>query len=212
MSKDFFEECAASIVKYEKGKAQELAERAIDQGMDLFEVIDKGFRVGIADIGDRFGTGEIFLPELMLAAETMKLATDILTAAMPKDKAATKGTVVMGTAPKDIHDIGKTLVVSFLQANGFEVHDLGIDVKTGNFIEKAKELNADIIGMSAMITTTMPSMHKLIEELQEADMRDKVKVMVGGAPVTQGFAETIGADAYGADAADAANKANELMG
>ena len=208
---NFFEECASSIMKYDKARTQELAKKAVDEGMDLMDVTEKGFSIGIAEMGDLFGSGEIFLPELIKAADAMKVATDILSAAMPKTEAVKKGTIVIGTAPKDIHDIGKTLVASYLQATGFEVHDLGIDVKIQTFIDKAKDVNADIIGMSAMITTTMPSMRKLIEALEEADMRNKIKVMVGGAPVSQSFADSIGADAYGADTVDAAIRAKELV-
>ncbi len=204
-------EAAKSIIDADKAKAEELAKSAIAAGMDPLEVIDEGFSVGIAKVGDLFGRGELFLPELILSAEAMKVATDILSAALPQG-AKKRGKVVIGTAQGDIHDIGKSMVVSFLQANGFEVYDVGRDVETQKFIDKAQEVDADIIGMSALLTTTMSGQKTLIEELKKAGLRDRFKVMVGGAPATQRWADRIGADAYGVDAADAAEKAMKLLG
>lgn len=204
-------EAAKSIIDADKAKAKELAKGAIAAGMDPLEVIDEGFSVGIAKVGDLFGRGELFLPELILSAEAMKVATDILSAALPQG-AKRRGKVVIGTAQGDIHDIGKSMVVSFLQANGFEVYDVGRDVETQKFIDKAQEVDADIIGMSALLTTTMSGQKTLIEELKKAGLRDRFKVMVGGAPATQRWADRIGADAYGVDAADAAEKAMKLLG
>jgi len=205
------EEAGKSIIDADKAKAKELAKSAIAAGMDPLEVINEGFSVGIAKVGDLFGRGELFLPELILSAEAMKVATDILNAALPQG-AKKRGKVVMGTAQGDIHDIGKSMVVSFLQANGFEVYDVGRDVETQKFIDKAQEVDADIIGMSALLTTTMSGQKTLIEELKKAGLRDRFKVMVGGAPATQRWADRIGADAYGVDAADAAEKAMKLLG
>jgi trimethylamine corrinoid protein len=204
-------EAAKSIIDADKAKAEELAKSAIAAGMDPLEVINEGFSVGIAKVGDLFGRGELFLPELILSAEAMKVAADILNAALPKG-AKKRGKVVMGTAQGDIHDIGKSMVVSFLQANGFEVYDVGRDVEMQKFIDKAQEVDADIIGMSALLTTTMSGQKTLIEELKKAGLRDRFKVMVGGAPATQRWADRIGADAYGVDAADAAEKAKKLLG
>lgn len=204
-------EAAKSIIDADKAKAEELAKSAIAAGIDPLEVINEGFSVGIAKVGDLFGRGELFLPELILSAEAMKVAADILNAALPKG-AKKRGKVVMGTAQGDIHDIGKSMVVSFLQANGFEVYDVGRDVEMQKFIDKAQEVDADIIGMSALLTTTMSGQKTLIEELKKAGLRDRFKVMVGGAPATQRWADRIGADAYGVDAADAAEKAKKLLG
>jgi trimethylamine corrinoid protein len=204
-------EAVKSIIDADKAKAEELAKSAIAAGMDPLEVINEGFSVGIAKVGDLFGRGELFLPELILSAEAMKVATDILSAALPQG-AKKRGKVVIGTAQGDIHDIGKSMVVSFLQANGFEVYDVGRDVETQKFIDKAQEVDADIIGMSALLTTTMSGQKTLIEELKKAGLRERFKVMVGGAPATQRWADRIGADAYGVDAADAAEKAKKLLG
>ena len=210
-TEEFLKEARKSIRDADKGKAQELAKQAIAEGIDPLEVINKGFRAGITEVGDLFGRGELFLPELILSAEAMKGATDILTSALPAG-AKERGKVVIGTAQGDIHDIGKSMVVSFLQANGFEVYDLGRDVEMQKFIDKAKEVDADIIGMSALLTTTMSMQKTLIQELKKTGLREKFKVMVGGAPATQRWADRIGADAYGVDAADAAKKAMELLG
>jgi len=209
-TEEFLNAAKKSIKDADKGKAQELAKQAIAEGMDPLEVINKGFRAGITEVGDLFGRGELFLPELILSAEAMKGATDILTSALPVG-AKERGKVVIGTAQGDIHDIGKSMVVSFLQANGFEVYDLGRDVEMQQFIDKAKEVDADIIGMSALLTTTMSMQKTLIQELKKTGLREKFKVMVGGAPATQRWADRIGADAYGVDAADAAKKATELL-
>ena len=210
-TEEFLKEAKKSIRDADKGKAQELAKQAIAEGLDPLEVINKGFRAGITEVGELFGRGELFLPELILSAEAMKGATDILTSALPEG-AKERGKVVIGTAQGDIHDIGKSMVISFLQANGFEVYDLGRDVEMQKFIDKAKEVDADIIGMSALLTTTMSMQKTLIQELKKTGLREKFKVMVGGAPATQRWADRIGADAYGVDAADAAKKAKELLG
>jgi len=208
---ELLREAEKSIVDADKAKAEELSRRAIAESVDPLEMINKGFRVGITKVGDLFGRGELFLPELILSAEAMKGATDILTSAMPKEAKKKIGKVVIGTAQGDIHDIGKSMVVSFLQANGFEVHDIGRDVEIQKFIHKAQEVDADIIGVSALLTTTMTGQKTLIQELKKAGLRDRFKVMVGGAPATQRWADRIGADAYGIDAADAAKKAMKLL-
>ena len=208
---ELLKEAERSVIDADKAKAGEVAKRAIAEGVDPLEVINKGFRAGITKVGDLFGRGELFLPELILSAEAMKEATNILTAVLPEG-AQKRGKVVIGTAQGDIHDIGKSMVVSFLQASGFEVYDVGRDVEMQKFIDKAQEVNADIIGMSALLTTTMSGQKALIQELKKAGLRDKFKVMVGGAPVTQRWADRIEADAYGIDAADAAKKAMKLLG
>jgi len=201
-----------AIINYNKSEAEEIAKRALTEGIDPLEMIDNGFKGGITKIGDLFGRGEVFLPELIRAAEAMKSATDILTAALPENAKQKKGKVVIGTVQGDVHDIGKSIVVSLLLANGFEVYDLGRDVEIQRFIEKAQEVDADIIGTSALLTTTMRTQKTLEEELKKASLRDKFKTMVGGAPVTQRWADRIGADAYAGDAAKAVNKALELLG
>jgi dimethylamine corrinoid protein len=175
-------------------------------------VITEGFVPGITKVGDLFDRGELFLPELIMAAEAMKAGTAICQAEIPEAEVKTAKKVVIGTVEGDIHDIGKSIVVSFLLANGFEVYDLGRDVPPDKFIEKATELKADVIGMSALLTTTMEGQKVIIAELKKSGLRDKVKTIVGGAPTSQGWANRIGADAYGENAVDAVRKIKELTG
>ncbi len=209
---EILKEAAESIINHDKAKAEEVANRALAQGLDPLEVITRGFREGIIQVGDLFGRGEIFMPELLDAAEAMKTANTILAAALPEGAQQKKGKVVVGAVQGDIHDIGKLLVVSLLQVNGFDVFDLGHDVEIGKFISKALEVEADIIGTSALLTTTMTGQKTLEEELRKAGLKPRFKTMVGGAPVTQRWADRIGADAYGEDASEAVKKALDLMG
>lgn len=206
-----FKEAMGSILEKDKKKAEEIAKRAISEGFDPIEVINEGFRVGIIEVGNLFERGEVFLPELIQAAEVMKISTDILMKALPQDEVEEKGTIVIGTVQGDIHDIGKTIVVTMLQVGGFRVYDLGHDVETSKLIEKAQEVNADIIGTSALLTTTMKYQKILEEELRKAGLREKFKTIVGGAPVTQRWADRIGADAYAENASEAVKKALQLV-
>jgi len=212
VKEEVFREAEESIINHDKVKAEEVAKRALALGLDPLETIILGFREGIIKIGDLFGRGEIFMPELLDAAEAMKTANAILTSALPEGALQKKGKVVIGTVQGDIHDIGKLLVVSLLQVNGFDVYDLGHDVEIGKFIEKALEVDADIIGTSALLTTTMTGQKTLEEELRKAGLKARFKTMVGGAPVTKRWADRIGADAYGEDASEAVRKALDLMG
>jgi trimethylamine corrinoid protein len=213
MSKEeLFKEAEQSILDHDKDKAEEVARRGLAEGLDPVELITNGFREGITQIGDLFSRGEIFLPQLIEAAEAMKTANNILTESLPESAQEKKGTIVIGTVHGDIHDIGKFLVISLLRVNGFEVHDLGHDVEIQNFIDKALELEADIIGTSALLTTTMTQQKTLEEKLQKEGLKDRFKTMVGGAPITQRWAERIGADAFGEDAKDAVEKALRLVG
>lgn len=213
MSKEeLLEEAMESIVAQDMEKAENIAKKALDEGMDPLEIMNKGFREGITKIGDMFDRGEMFLPELIQSAEIMKNVNDIIISALPDDSREKNGIIVIGTVQGDIHDIGKILVCSLLKVNGFDVYDIGHDVTTTAFIEKAEEVNADIIGTSALLTTTMKYQKDLEEELKVRGMKDRFKTMVGGAPVTKRWAERIGADAYGEDATDAVRKALELLG
>jgi trimethylamine corrinoid protein len=177
------------------------------------DILANGFIPGISEMGNLFERGEVFLPELVLAANAMSGATAICNAALPGAEAAQKkGTVVMGTVQGDVHDIGKTIVVAFLRANGYDVHDLGRDVAADKFIAKAEEVNADVIGMSALLTTTMREQVRILDALEKAGVRDKYKVIIGGGASTQGWADKIGADAYAEDANDGVRKVGELIG
>lgn len=212
MSQELIKEAIDSILDYNREAATEVAKKAIEAGVDPITMLNEGFSVGIREVGERFGTGELFLPQLILAAETMKAATGILEEAIAEKGGSTKkGTFLIATVEGDVHDIGKGIVVSLLKTQGIEVIDLGRDVSTDKIIEKALEVNADIIGTSALLTTTIMAQKKLEDELRARNLRDRFKTMVGGAPVTQRWAEKIGADAYAEDAANAVEKALELL-
>ena len=213
MSKEeIFKAAQQAINEYNANAAKEAAQRGLAEGIDPMELMSRGFIPGISQVGDNFAQGTCFLPELIQAAEAMRIATEIINAAIPAGKQQKKGKIVIGTVEGDIHDIGKTIVVSLLKANGFEVYDLGRDIPTEKFLEKADEVGADIIGTSALLTTTMEGQKKLELALKKAGLKGKYKTMVGGAPVTQRWADRIGADAYAEDAGEAVKKAKQLLG
>jgi len=212
MKEQYLSDAKKAIRVADQDKVEEIAEKAIAEGIDPVELLEDGFVAGIIEVGMLFEEEKIFLPELMLSAKAMKKATEICNKAIPKERAKQKGKVVLGTVEGDIHDIGKSIVESFLSANGFEVYDLGRDVKTKHFIDKAVEVDADVIAASALLTTTMPKQQELVDELKKAALRDRFKTIIGGAPVNQKWADEIGADAYAEDAAGAAQKIKELIG
>jgi trimethylamine corrinoid protein len=214
MSKDEIIKAAKEAIhSFDADKAVEVAKKAIEEGVDPVEVIEKGFTVAMREVGDLFDQEKLFLPHVMAAAEAMKAAINELT---PHIKAGAKtseamGTVVIGTIEGDIHSIGKDIVATMLKIAGFDVYDLGRDVPLTEFVNKAKEVNANIVGSSALMTTTMPNQKALEESLKRAGIREKVKTMVGGAPATQEWADKIGADAYAENASEAILKAKELV-
>ena len=201
-----------TVIEGNKEGAVELAREALKKKIEPLKVID-AYVEGIRIVGDGFGRGEIFLPELIISAEAMKAAIDILDEEVLKrgETREKSGKIVIGTVEGDIHDIGKTIVGSILSANGFEVIDIGSNVKPSTFIEKIKDTNADILGMSALLTTTMVNQKKTIEELEKEGLRSRVKVIIGGAPTSAEWAEDIGADGWGKDAIDALKLAKRLM-
>jgi trimethylamine corrinoid protein len=211
---ELLEKMEKAIVEGDKDEAENLAKEAIKERMDLSEVLDKGYVPGIQKVGDLWEKGEYFLPELITSAECMKGAMQVLQPEMEKAQisAKSKGKVVIGTVEGDIHDIGKNLVSSMLSANGFQVIDLGADVKLERFIEKAEEENADFICLSALLTTTMLGQKKVIEILKEKNLAGRFKVLVGGAPVNQKWADDIGAEGYGENAMIAVKVAEKLTG
>jgi trimethylamine corrinoid protein len=191
--------------------AEELAKEAISQNLDTNKVVDT-FSEAIREAGDLFEEGEFFLPELMRSAEAMKAAMAILTPTFSDSKESRSlGTVVIGTIEGDIHDIGKTLVASMLSAEGFDVHDLGADVPVSTFIDKAIEVEAQIICISALLTTTMVGQKKLINDLKEKELRDRFKILIGGAPVSKKWVEEIGADGTAENAIGAVKLARKLI-
>ncbi|UCH01317.1 MAG: corrinoid protein [Candidatus Bathyarchaeota archaeon] len=194
-------------------KSRELAIKAIQRGINITTVFNNGILEQINRVGDEFGRGNLFLTELFMAANAAKTAMDILMPEMVKQKGETQslGRIVIGTVAGDIHDLGKNLTAHFLQANGFDVIDLGIDVSRETFIKKVKKLKPDILGLSAMVTTTMPEQKNVIDALTSAGIREKVKVIIGGSSVDPIWTETVGADAYGSDINDSLKKCKELI-
>jgi corrinoid protein of di/trimethylamine methyltransferase len=210
-SLSFNEECKNAILSGNISLAEELARRAISEKLDVNETIDS-FSVAIREAGDLFEEGEFFLPELMRSAEAMKAAMVIFQPILEEGKEDRfLGKVVIGTIEGDIHDIGKTLVASMMSAEGFEVHDLGADVPVTTFIEKAVELEADIICISALLTTTMVGQKKLIDQLKEMGVRDKFKILIGGAPISKNWVDEIGADGSAENAVSAVKLAKKVL-
>ena len=205
-----YEEAAQTIVDADRAAAEQVAKRALEQGLAPADIMQNGFVKGIQEVGDLFESGEVFLPELMMSADAMAGATEVTNAALEGEAAEAKGVMVIGTVQGDVHDIGKAIVIAYLKANGYEVTDLGRDVSADTFIDKAKELNADVIGMSALLTTTMEEQKKVIKVIKDEGL--SFKTVVGGAPATQRWADQIGADAYAEDANDGVKKINELLG
>jgi 5-methyltetrahydrofolate--homocysteine methyltransferase len=191
--------------------AKELTEKALAENIPAKTILDDALIPGMMVVGEKFKNNEYYVPEVLIAARAMYAALDLLRPILSQSDIEPIGTVVIGTVKGDLHDIGKNLVRMMLEGGGFRVIDLGVDVSPEKFIQAIKENNAQILAMSALLTTTMPSMKVTIDALKEAGLRDKVKVMVGGAPVTQQWADEIGADGYAPDAASAVDKAKELI-
>jgi corrinoid protein of di/trimethylamine methyltransferase len=212
MSTELFEKMAQSILDGDEEVSAELAQQALDTGIDPLQAITDGFMPGVNEVGDSFACGNAFLPELVMAGEAMKAAVAVLEPAMKASGTARQmlGKVVLATVEGDIHEIGKSLVGTMLTSSGFEVYDLGVDVSTADILAKAEEVGADILGLSALLTTTMVKQKEVIDEVTRRGM--KVKVMVGGAPVTREWVHKIEADGYSEDAIGAVNVAKELMG
>jgi trimethylamine corrinoid protein len=210
---ELLSQMAKAILDGNKEEAVALAKEAIKKRLDLSTVIEKGYIPGIQKVGHLWEQGEYFLPELITSAECMKAAMEVLQPELRKAHIAVRsqGKVVIGTVEGDIHDIGKNLVASILSAHGFEVIDLGADVKLEKFIEKAEQEKADLICLSALLTTTMMGQKKLMEMLKERELSGRFKVMVGGAPVSQNWANSIGADGYAENALTAVNAAKLLL-
>ncbi len=214
MADDLLGQMRQSILDGDPERAAELARQALETSVAPLDAIQHGFVPGLNAVGDGFGRGELFLPDLVMAGEAMKAATGVLEPALQKSGARRDilGRVVLGTVQGDIHEIGKTLVSTMLSAAGFEVHDIGVDVPFETFALRARELEADIVGVSALLTTTMTGQRRVVEALDRHGLRPKVRVIVGGAPVTRGWAEEIGADGYAEDAVAAVALARALLG
>lgn len=209
-----YKDMAQSIIDGDSDVSVELAKKSIELNIPPLDAITKGFVIGVNYIGDQFGAGEAFLPELVMAGEAMKAAVATLEPELLKlgEARETMGRVVLATVEGDIHEIGKTLVGTMLSASGFEVTDLGVDQPADKIIGKALEINANLIGMSALLTTTMVRQREVIEEMDKEGLRPQIKVMVGGAPITRDWATKIKADGYSEDAVGAVKLAKELVG
>ena len=209
---EWFEKASQSILDTDEAAACNIAKQSLEAGMDPLEMINEGFAAGIRKMGDLFDRGEVFLPGLIIASEAMMAAVKILEEALPKDAQQEKlGVIVIGTVEGDIHDIGKGIIVTMLNVHGYEVHDLGRDVPIEEFVKKAREVNADVVGSSAMMTTTQIGQKKLEQALKEAGLRCKVKTMVGGAVATAHWAKRIGADFFGESPGDTIEKLQEVL-
>lgn len=212
MTEEMYQKLAQALIDGEPEDAEDLAKQALELGVDPLACINEGLTKGIQRVGELFASGEYYLPELIIGADAMKKALDILEPALLGDqKREVVGRVVLGTVAGDLHEIGKTLVGTMLTANGFQVTDIGVDKKPAEFVAAIKDANADIVGASALLTTTMIQQIKLIEAIEEADLREQVKVLVGGAPVTESYAKEIGADGYAEDAISSVDVAFRLM-
>jgi corrinoid protein of di/trimethylamine methyltransferase len=209
---DLIKAAIEAVIKGDEEAAVGVASKVIAEGLNPLEIISDGFAKGMITVGDLFAKEEYALPEVLLSAGAMQDAMDLLDPHIPRQDVKKKmGVVVIGTVQGDIHEIGKRIVGTMLEVYGFEVHDLGADVPIETFIEKAKELKADIVATSALMTTTMARQKKLEEALKEAGLRDSVKTMVGGAAVTKEWADLIGADGYGQDVTEAVEAAKQLV-
>jgi len=203
---------ADNIIKGKKNPAVELTQQAIAEGIAPQTIVNNGLIAGMAVVGEKFKKNEFYVPEVLIAARAMKECMALLKPLMADAGVKPVGTVVIGTVKGDLHDIGKNLVAMMLQGNGFDVVDMGVDVSPEKFIDAIKESKAEVIALSALLTTTMPGMKQVIDALEAAGIRGSVKVMIGGAPVTQKFSDEIGADGYAPDAASAVDLAKTLKG
>ncbi len=201
-----------AIEEGDRDKAVQLTTEALSVGASPQDIITHGLQSGMGVVGEKFSSGEYFLPDMLMAARAMKAALEVLKPSLEKTGIPTIGKVVIGTVEGDMHDIGKNVVATFLSGSGFEVFDLGLNVTEKKFIDEVREKKPDILGLSALLTTTMPAMGRVIKALDVAGLRSSVKVIIGGAPVTQDYANYIGADAYAHDGGKAVPVCKQLLG
>jgi 5-methyltetrahydrofolate--homocysteine methyltransferase len=201
-----------AVIKGDIKTAVAETQSALDADGKARDILDKGLIAAMDEVGGRFTKGQMFVPQMLRSAKTMKECMTLLEPFFQEGDITPKGKVLIGTVKGDLHDIGKNLVSMMMEGAGFEITDLGVDVSPENFAQKAQEVEPDIVALSALLSTTMPAMRQTIEALHKAGIRDKVKVMIGGAPVTEKYAQEIEADSYASDAGSAVNKAKELLG
>lgn len=205
------QEISQAVERGKSKQVKELVNQALAEGHSVQDILDNGLVAAMGVVGENFRTNKIFVPEMLIAARAMSAGLKVLEPRMKSSGVKPIGTVVIGTVKGDLHDIGKNLVAMMLQGLGATVHDLGVDVPEKTFVEKAEELHADIVCLSALLTTTMPAIGEVIEEFKKNGVRDKYYIMIGGAPVTQKFADEVGADAYTGNASDAADAAKAYL-
>jgi corrinoid protein of di/trimethylamine methyltransferase len=208
---DILETIREMVVGGKFNDIEEEVQRAVDSGTDLNRLINDALISAMDIVGKRFADGDIYVPEMLVSAKTMKQGLDIIKPQLMSGEAEHRGTIVMGTVKGDLHDIGKNLVIMMMEGAGFRIVDMGVDVKIEDLIDTVKKEEADVLGLSALLTTTMPEMQKVIVALDEAGLRNQLKVIVGGAPIDQRFADEIGADGFGADAVEAVQLAREFV-
>jgi 5-methyltetrahydrofolate--homocysteine methyltransferase len=206
-----FNELSQYVINGDAASAEQWTRKALKGGVEPIDIINRGLMPGMSVVGERFKNGEYYLPEVIIAARAMKASVNLVRPLLAESETPSAGKVVIATVQGDLHDIGKNLVAMMLEGAGFQVEDLGADVPPEKFVEAVKASGADLLGLSALLTTTMPMMRSTIQALKESGVRDQVKVMVGGAPVTREFAREIGADGYAPDAASAVDEAKYLM-
>ncbi|HEX9115201.1 MAG TPA: corrinoid protein [Anaerolineae bacterium] len=203
---------ATAILEGDSEQAAKLVKKGLDGGMTASQIMDEGLLIGMTEVGVRFKAGDMFVPEVLMSAEAMQAGTDLIRPLLAGDGARRTGKVVLGTVKGDLHDIGKNLVAMMCEGGGFEVIDIGFNAEPEKFVEAIKKHQPQVIGMSAMLTTTMRAMGYTIKAIEEAGLRDKVKIMVGGAPVDADFSKRIGADGYGSNAPAGADLAKKFAG
>ena len=208
---DILETIKETVVDGKFREIEAQVQKAIDDGIDLNRIINEALISAMDIVGKRFADGDIYVPEMLVSAKTMKQGLDIIKPLLTAGEAEHRGIIVMGTVKGDLHDIGKNLVIMMMEGAGFRIIDLGVDVKIEDLIDTVKKEEADVLGLSALLTTTMPEMQKVIVALDEAGLRNQLKVIVGGAPIDQRFADEIGADGFGADAVEAVQLAREMV-
>jgi len=209
---ELLQEIAAKVEEGKQNDVTSLVEKCIEEGIGAGEILNNGLVAGMNSIGIRFRNNEVFVPEVLIAARAMKTGLEILKPVLLKQNITSKGTIIVGTVMGDLHDIGKNIVCYMLQGAGYDVVDIGIDAPKEKFIEEARSRGAQVIGLSSLLTTTMVYMKEVMEAVRASDIADNVKVLVGGAPVTQAFADEIGAHGYASDAASAVDVVRGLLG
>lgn len=207
-----FEALAEAIIKADINRAVEETRKAVDAGTSVQEILDNGLIAPMDEVGARFSKGQMFVPQMLRSAKAMQECMNLIKPLLQENEIKFKGKIVIGTVKGDLHDIGKNLVSMMMEGAGFTIIDLGVDVNADTFVEKIRETGAEILAMSALLSTTMPGMQATVGALQNAGLRDKVKIMVGGAPVSDNFAKQIGADSYAPDAGSAVIEAKKLLG